>query len=120
MFDELGEARVARYGWTVTAHHLGSRDAGDRMIDFLLHFRQFGLDYDLVVGLVDVTGRRPGGERPVFLICFAGDILFTWARAKKEEGPALTLALPRPHKTIFHSSVSTAIATSVIVGISTA
>src|SRR5262249_31678462 len=33
MLDELGEASVARYGWTVSAHHLGSRHAGDRMID---------------------------------------------------------------------------------------
>jgi hypothetical protein len=33
MLDELGEACVARYGWTVRAHHLGSCDAGDRMID---------------------------------------------------------------------------------------
>src|SRR6266511_4565333 len=33
MLDELGEARVARYGRTITAHHLGGGDAGDRAPD---------------------------------------------------------------------------------------
>src|SRR5262245_16973492 len=32
---------------------------------FALHLWQFNLDYDLIVALVDVTGRRPGAERPV-------------------------------------------------------